>query len=79
MWQAYGERIQDAENDQGSELRGEVKESFSKEVTFELWNKGKKNEKKNMEWGKNGKENCFQQQEQNTKRKGAQVLELRNH
>ena len=59
MWQAYGERIQDAENDQGSELRGEVKESFSKEVTFELWNKGKKNEKKNMEWGKNGKENCF--------------------
>ena len=44
MWQAYGERIQDAENDQGSERRGEVKESFSKEVTFELWNKGKKNE-----------------------------------
>ena len=24
------------ENDQGSELRGEVKESFSKEVTIEL-------------------------------------------
>ena len=68
------------ENDQGSELRGDVKENFSKEVTFELWNNGKKNEKKNMEWGKKkGKENCSQQQEQNTERKGAHVLQLRNH
>ena len=32
-------------------------------------------------WGgeKTGKENCSQQQVQNTERKGAHVLELRNH